>query len=259
MLMHMQHENDITRDDTSPMRILFESDDVVVIDKPSGVMVHADGYADGPTVVDWFLRHCPEASGVGETATLTTGPRKGEELDRSGVVHRLDTETSGVLILAKHQKAFVHLKRQFHDHHVQKEYRTFVYGTMKEDHGSIDRPIGRSAKDFRLRSAQRGAKGTLRESYTEWELLGTNNGNSYLRVLPKTGRTHQIRAHLKAIDHPVVCDRLYAPNHPCALGFDRLALHALRLSLTLPGGEEKTFEAPLPESFLKAGEGFART
>lgn len=258
MLMHMQHENTTATGRTPAIDILFEDDDVVVINKPSGIMVHADGYTDGPTVVDWFIRQYPDAAGVGEPATLTTGSRKGEPLDRSGVVHRLDTETSGVLLLAKHQNAFIHLKRQFHDRHTKKEYRAFVYGTMKEDHGTIDRPIGRSAKDFRLRSAQRGAKGTLREAHTEWELLGTNNGHSYLRMLPKTGRTHQIRAHAKAIDHPVVCDRLYAPNHQCALGFTRLALHAFRLSLVLPGGVERAFEAPLPEVFVKAAAGCAQ-
>lgn len=233
--------------------ILYEDDNVVVINKPDGLLVHADDATEKETVVTWFLEHVPNARGVGEEGVQ----KDGIPVDRSGVMHRLDRETSGVMILAKHQEAFLHLKTQFQSRAVFKEYRAFVYGTMKEGWGSIDRPIGRSAQDFRLRSAQRGAKGVLRPSVTGWERIGQNESYAYLKVFPKTGRTHQIRVHLKAINHPIIGDSLYAPGMPSALGFDRLALHAHILELELPSHEVKRFVAPLPHSFIVAADGLS--
>jgi 23S rRNA pseudouridine1911/1915/1917 synthase len=236
--------------------VLYEDDDVCIINKPAGVMVHSDGRSKDETVVDWFLSRAPEARGVGESSMTPDGI----PLERSGVVHRLDRETSGVLILAKNQKAHEVLKAEFHDRRAKKEYRAFVYGSMKERWGTIDRPIGRSAKDFRLRSAQRGAKGTLRDAVTDWELIGQNEHFAYLKMFPKTGRTHQIRVHLKAIGRPVVADYLYAPQNLLEgenLGFDRLALHAYKLSLTIPNGEEKDFVAQLPQVFIEAEDTLA--
>lgn len=238
--------------------IIYEDDDMVVIDKPSGVLVHGDGResADtqvaGETVADWHVARAPLARGVGEPVVLPDG----RTIDRHGVVHRLDQETSGVLVLAKTPEAFLHLKAQFHDRVAKKEYRAFVYGRMSEQRGMIDRKIGRSAKDFRLRSAQRGARGRLRDAETAWECVSATSEYSYLRLLPKTGRRHQLRVHLKALNHPIVGDRLYAPaavaRAPRALGFDRLALHAFTLTLTMPSEQVETFTAPLPASFLHA-------
>lgn len=239
------------------IKILFENDDVVVIDKPEGVMVHDDGHSDDETIVDWFLKYVPDAKGVGEPQQSPDG----KDLERSGVVHRLDRETSGVLVLAKHQDAHVHLKKQFHDRLVHKEYRAFVYGPVREQWGTIDRQIGRSAKDFRLRSAQKGAKGTLRDAVTDWELIGTGRYNdehfSYLKLIPKTGRTHQLRVHLKAIDRPIVGDTQYASSHierSSNLDLERLALHAHILDIVLPDSEEERFIAPLPIEFDQAAE-----
>lgn len=250
----------IFRSAMSDISILFENDDVIVIDKPAGLRVHEDGFDASPTVVDWFLARVPSAKGVGEPGK---GPN-GEPLERSGVVHRLDAETSGVLIFAKTQDAFALLKQQFHDRLVKKEYRAFVYGSMKDKWGTINRPIGRSARDFRRRSAERGAKGMLRDAVTDWECLqsGTYEGDAFaeLRLKPKTGRTHQLRVHLKAIDHPIVCDPLYAGSRgesQNTLGFSRLALHAHMLTLTLPGGGVSTFTAPLPQPFQEAAERIA--
>lgn len=242
----------------SEPQILYEDTDVLVVNKPSGMMVHNDGRNEGETVVDWFLSRAPSARGIGEGGFA----QDGSLLERSGVVHRLDRETSGVLVLAKTQDAFIHLKQQFHDHLIKKEYRTFVYGTMKEKWGTVNRPIGRSTKDFRLRSAQRGARGTLREAITDWELIGQSNTHAYLKITPKTGRTHQIRVHLKAIGRPIVHDELYASEELLkgdTLGFSRLALHAYALKLTLPTGEEKSFLAPLPLDFEIASTTIATT
>jgi len=240
--------------------VLYESDDVVVIDKPVGLLVHADGKTEATTVVDWFLARCPEAKGVGEQAN----DQVGNELDRSGIVHRLDRETSGVMILAKNQKAYEHLKYQFHERLVLKEYRALVYGRINDRWGTINRPIGRSVKDYRRRSAERGAKGVLREAITDFERIGMGEFNdepfSYIKLFPKTGRTHQLRAHLRAIDRPIVGDTLYAAhlqersNH---LDLDRLALHAHVLEIMLPDKQTERFIAPVPLSIEQAAERIA--
>jgi 23S rRNA pseudouridine1911/1915/1917 synthase len=244
----MQSANAETESD---IQVLYEDDDVVVINKPAGMLVHDDGSGTEHTVVDWLLALAPEARAVGEPGHA----QDGSELTRSGVVHRLDKDTSGVLILAKTNEAFQHLKAQFKDRHAKKEYRAFVYGAMREKWGTVDRPIGRSAKDFRKRSAERGSRGMRRNAVTDWELIGQNDEYAYLKVLPKTGRTHQIRVHLKAIGRPVVGDALYAPKNLLEqdnLGFSRLALHAYMLSIGLPNGETKRFIAPLPPEFEAA-------
>lgn len=241
------------------IEVIFENDDVLVINKPAGLFVHDDGH-DRETVVDWLLQRVPEVKGVGEPGFS----KSGEELDRSGVVHRLDAETSGVLLLTKTQKAYDHVKKQFHDRHVKKEYRAFVYGYLNERWGTIDRHIGRSAKDHRLRSAQRGAKGTMREAVTDWELIGKGEYEgepfSYVKLMPKTGRTHQLRVHLKAIDRPIVGDRLYAGKKlelSNNIGLDRLALHAHMIELILPDGSDQRFIAPLPDAFMMAADAIA--
>lgn len=242
------------------VEIIYEDSNVLVINKPVGMMVHEDGKNEGETVVDWFLSREPQARGVGEPGTNP----EGKELERSGVVHRLDADTSGVLILAKTQAAFEHLKSQFHDRLVKKEYRAFTYDHMRESWGTIDRPIGRSASDFRLRSAQRGAKGTLRDAVTDWELIGKGEHAgepfSYVKLKPKTGRTHQLRVHLKAIDRPIVGDVLYAGKKleiSNNLELNRLALHAHILELTLPNEGEKRLIAPIPIDFEQAAERIA--
>ena len=232
--------------------ILYEDTDVVVITKPAGVLVHPDGVSDEKTISDWMVEQYPQSVSVGEPLTL----KDGVEIKRPGVVHRLDRDTSGVLILAKTSDAYEHLKTQFQERDASKEYLAFVYGVFKQQKGVVEAPIGRSAKDFKQWSAQRGARGALRDAYTEYEVLGSDREHSIVRFLPKTGRTHQIRVHAKYLNHPLVCDRLYAPKHECSLGFSRVALHAHRLSLMLPNGEQKTFEAPLPDDFIQALEGF---
>jgi len=232
--------------------ILFESDDYIVINKPSGLVVHADGRTAEESVASWVAERHPEMSEVGEPLTLANG----EVINRPGIVHRLDRETSGVLILAKNQNAFLHLKQQFQDRQVNKKYHTFVHGNLKEDEGEINRPIGKSSKDFRRWSAQPGARGELREASTLYRVLGRAEGLTFVEVEPKTGRTHQIRVHFKAIHHPVVGDKLYAENQPGKLGFKRTALHAREITFLDVSGKSVTVEAPYPIDFLNAIEKF---
>ncbi|MCB9815225.1 RluA family pseudouridine synthase [Candidatus Nomurabacteria bacterium] len=244
---------------TEPV-VLYEDEDVLVINKPYGWLVHEDGHNEAPTVVEWFCGRVPLARGVGEPGLSS----KGEALERSGVVHRLDRETSGVLILAKNQSAYTYLKQQFKDRLAYKEYRAFVYGRINDRWGTINRPIGRSSKDHRRRSAERGAKGVLREAITEFERIGMGEYEeesfSYVKLMPKTGRTHQLRAHLRAIDRPIIKDELYAENKiPKSnnLGLNRLALHAHILELALPNGSTERFIAPVPLDFEAAAERIA--
>ena len=213
------------------MPILYEDADVVAVAKPAGLLTHTDGKSDATTAEDWF-----EAKYQGG----------------AGYIHRLDRDTSGVLVFAKNAPAYEFLRKAFHDRTVQKTYLAFIYGVPKEKKGVIDFDIGRSRKDFRLRSAQPKAKGRLRASVTNYEVVGESDGHALLKVNPETGRTHQIRVHLKAIHHPIVGDVLYAPHRPPALGISRLGLHAYALDLPLPHGASALITAPVPNDLIPA-------
>jgi 23S rRNA pseudouridine1911/1915/1917 synthase len=229
------------------MEILYEDKDLLIINKPTGLVVHSDGKTDELSVADWILEKYPEMKEVGEPWRLAD-----RTIYRPGIVHRLDRETSGVLLVAKTEECYLYLKDLFQTRAVSKIYNAFVYGEMKRDEGVINRPIARSKKDFRQWSASRGARGAAREAVTRFGVLKKSAEASYLEVRPETGRTHQIRVHLKAINHPVICDKLYAPKRPPILGFERLALHARRLQFKDMSGKDINVEAPLPPDFQKA-------
>ncbi len=228
--------------------IVYENTDVLVIDKPAGLIVHSDGRTEESSVVDWILEKYPALKDVGESWTSP----QGEVVPRPGIVHRLDRTTSGVMIIAKTAEAHSFLKNQFQERSTEKIYDALVYGHPKEDVGVIEMEIGRTKTDPRRWSAQFGKKGKLRAAITEWKVLmrgidpETGEKVSHIEASPKTGRTHQVRVHLKAIHHPIVCDPLYADGKPCLLGLMRPALHARSLTITLPSGERKTFTTPPP-------------
>lgn len=234
------------------IEILYEDSDYVVVDKPSGLVVHSDGKTEEPTLVDWILNHYPGLSGVGEPLKLSDGTM----IDRPGIVHRLDRETSGVIVIAKDQNSFLHFKERLKNRETSKIYNAFVYGKLKHHIGVMDRKIGKSRKDFRMWSAQRGARGTMRDAITEYNVLKERDEASFLEVRPITGRTHQIRVHMKAIHHPVVCDKLYAPNNECILGFERLALHASSIAFLMPDEKWLKISSSLPPDFKRALEAF---
>jgi len=236
-------------------RILFENDEIVAIDKPAGVMTHPDATTTNETASDWFARAYPASKEVGETQYLVNG----KELHRPGVVHRLDRETSGVLVFCKTAQVHAHLKEAFKTRDIEKAYLAFVYGVPKEREGVIDFSIGRSRKDFRLRSAQPKARGTLRDAITHYRVVSDIGTHALIEAKPRTGRTHQIRVHLKAIHHPIVCDALYAPKHPCDLGLSRLGLHAYQLTVPLISGERVTITSPVPEDMREAMGKFPET
>ena len=229
-------------------RIIYEDEDILAINKPAGIIVHGDGRTKEDSVSGWLVQKYPEAKGVGEMIRLEGG----DIIDRSGVVHRLDRDTSGVLLLAKTQKGFEHLKSQFLNREIKKTYYAFVYGNVKEDHGTLSMPIGKSPSDFRKYSAGRGATGEMREAVTYFKVLKRSDGVTLVEAKPKTGRTHQIRVHFQSLQRPVVCDKLYASSKPNLLGFTRLALHAREVVFKdLEDGQHSVL-ADFPSDFLGA-------
>ena len=245
------------------IKILFENKDLLIINKPAGISVHGDGREKRKTIADWVLDKYPKLKNVGEPFFTEIKGGKKLEIKRPGIVHRLDKETSGVLLIAKNQKTFLFLKEQFQNHKIKKVYNAFVYGIVSPPkasllsgkRGVINAPIGRSPKDIRMWTAGRGAKEPLREARTEYSVIKSfkseNKNFSYLEIHPKTGRTHQIRVHFRYINHPVVSDPLYRGREDLALGMKRLALHARSLTFLLPNGELETVEAPYPIDFNK--------
>lgn len=227
--------------------ILYEDPHILALYKPAGLTVHPDGKRDEPTLVDWIVEHYPQTKEVGE---------KMGDVIRPGIVHRLDKETSGVILVAKDQETHQFLKDQFQNRTIQKKYYAFVYGELKDKYGTINRPIGRSKSDFRKWSATRGARGELREAETWYTVIKTTKLASYVMAEPKTGRTHQIRVHFASINHPIVHDPLYGSGKAALFGFTRNALHAGEITFTNMEGKQITVEAPLPEDFVEAKKEF---
>jgi 23S rRNA pseudouridine1911/1915/1917 synthase len=224
------------------LEILYEDPAVVVVNKPAGMVVHpAAGHARG-TLVNALLHHVKDLSGIGGQA-------------RPGIVHRLDRGTSGLMVVAKHDRAHAELARQFHDREVEKEYVALVWGVVRAGR-RIDAPIGRDPADRKRMSARARRARTAVTRVTRAVQL---RGVSLLHVAIATGRTHQIRVHLHSIGHPVVGDALYGgihrrvPPHLRAVShLDRPFLHAGRLAFAQPtNGSRLEFECPLPEDLQR--------
>jgi 23S rRNA pseudouridine1911/1915/1917 synthase len=226
--------------------IIYEDDTLLAVNKPSGLVVHADGRTVEPTLSDWVIAHYPHLKDIGGMHTLDTG----RYAVRAGILHRLDRETSGIILIAKNDEAFYFLQRQFLDHSIQKTYFAIVEGVLDAKEGVIDLPIGRSRADFRQFTTGDDARGTLRSAVSQFKVLQQGNGFALLELSPQTGRTHQLRVHMKALGHPIVSDTRYGTKE--ALGIKRVALHAGKLDFTHPNGSKMTLEAPLPPDFEAA-------
>lgn len=251
------------------MNIIYENKDVLVVNKPAGIAVHPDETHKTGTLVQEILKTRPEIKTVGDPAFGGAG-----ELNiRPGIVHRLDKDTSGILIIAKNQPAFEYLKNQFQNRKVKKTYLALVVGKLKNKKGVIDLPIGRSKFSPTKRLASEKARGRLREAVTEYKVLEffdiglTSDVGKFTLVeaYPKTGRTHQIRVHFKALGHPIVCDKLYGKKPACRqagpicpFGLNRQFLHAYSLELTLPDNTRSRFETDLPEDLKKVLKGLRK-
>ena len=214
--------------DVIPLPILYEDDDVLVIDKPAGIISHSRG------------RYWQEAS-VASFIRAKTKDLKGE---RAGIVHRLDRATSGVMIAAKNEKSQQYLQKQFADKKVQKEYIAIVSGEIDPPEAHIFVSLMRNPKKPQLFMPHKDGK----YAETTYKVLQTANNLSLVKLLPFTGRTHQLRVHMQYIKHPIIGDVLYGDPDTKE---ERMYLHAQKLSLSLPNGQNKTFEAPLPEIFNK--------
>lgn len=217
-----------------PLTIIYEDADIVVVDKPAGMVVHpAHGHHSG-TLVNALLAHCPDLTGIG-----------GEQ--RPGIVHRLDKDTSGLLIVAKNDAAYHHLQSQFQARLVHKTYSALVEGVPQAAHGVIDAPIGRDPQHRQRMAIATGSSRGRREARTEYRVVEYFPYHALLEAEPVTGRTHQIRIHLAFIGHPIVGDRVYGFRRQ-RLAVPRQFLHAARIAFALPGsGQPVEFTSPLPE------------
>jgi len=235
--------------------ILHEDEHIVVINKPAGIIVHSDGKREEETIVDWFVARYPDSADVGEEPIETDS---GAVIRRPGIVHRLDRDTSGVLVLCKTDAAHEHMKEQFKNHTTEKTYAAVVYEDMKKDEYVVDAAIGRAKTFGRWTAIPKAIRGKTRDAYTTItvESRFENKGKQYTRIkaVPKTGRTHQIRVHLQYLNHPIIADPLYSGKRNDTkynLGFERQALHAQQLVFKDLNDQELTMNAPLPEEFTK--------
>ena len=217
-----------------PLDVVYEDSDLIVVNKPRGLVVHpAPGHPDG-TLVNALLYHCGDSlSGVGGAK-------------RPGIVHRIDKDTSGLLVAAKNDFAHQGLSAQLADHSLCRVYEAVACGSFRETAGTVDRPIGRHPTDRkRMAVTERNSKPAV----THWELLASYKGYSHIRCRLETGRTHQIRVHMASLGHPLLGDGLYGARCPDK-GLEGQCLHARQLRLIHPRtGGELTLECPLPDYF----------
>lgn len=224
------------RAENIPLDIVYEDDDLLVVNKPKGMVVHpAPGNSDG-TLVNALLYHCKGSlSGINGVI-------------RPGIVHRIDKDTSGLLMVAKNDRAHLGLAEQIKEHSFDRVYETVVYGQFKEDSGTVNAPIGRHPVD-RKRMAVTASHS--REAVTHFQVLERLNGFTHLRVQLETGRTHQIRVHMAYIGHPVAGDPVYGPRKVIS-ELHGQCLHAREIGFTHPvTGERMHFSSPLPDYFVR--------
>lgn len=220
-----------------PFEVLYSDDDIVVVNKPPGVVVHPGAGRPDKTLANGLLARFPEIADVGEET-------------RPGIVHRLDADTSGLLVVARSAEAYPVLVEAMSAHLVERVYAALVDGIVSDDRGTVDAPIGRAAKQ----RTKMAVSNDGRWARTHYDVEERNRRNSvtWLRCQLETGRTHQIRVHLAAIGHPVIGDTVYGPRTGSTY-IDRVALHAHQLGLHHPvTGEPLQFEAPLPDDMVAA-------
>lgn len=219
-----------------PLEVVYEDDDLLVVNKPAGMVVHpAPGNSSG-TLVNALMHHC------GDNLSSING------VIRPGIVHRIDKDTSGLLMVAKNDKAHSSLSQQLSEHSITRRYKTIVYNNIKEEEGTINQPIGRDPKN-RLRNAVTDQNS--RHAVTHYRVLERFGKFTFVEAELETGRTHQIRVHMSFIKHPLLGDELYGPVKN-KQGAKRQMLHAGILGFVHPStGEYMEFESPLPEDFQK--------
>ena len=222
-----------------PLDILYEDDYMIVVNKAAGMVVHPAPGHDSGTLVNALLFHCPALPGIGN-------------VQRPGIVHRLDKDTTGAMVVAKTDQAMQHLQEQIRTKTAQREYLAIVYGSPSEDSGTVDQPIGRHPVDRKKMGIVPEEKWG-RHAVTHWAVKERLGNYSVLHYQLDTGRTHQIRVHSAHMGHPVIGDPLYTSNRSLGINLTGQVLHAWRLSLDHPvTGDRTTHVAPLPQEFEKA-------
>jgi 23S rRNA pseudouridine1911/1915/1917 synthase len=220
--------------------IIFENETILVINKPSGLVVHPYDYSTEETLLDFLLAYIPDSFVIDNSVTL----QDKRVINLGGIVHKLDRDTSGVLVIAKNQKTFDELKSQFRNHTTKKTYVALLEGIVKEDQFTINAPLGRNKKDYKQQVNPINPRGELRDAITDVQVITRNeiHTSTLVELTPKTGRTHQLRAHMSHIGHPIVGDKAYGSTH----GSTRIMLHAKTLMFDL-NGEKYFFATDIPE------------
>lgn len=216
--------------------IIYIHDNFAVVNKPPGISMHGGNRIAGPTLADWIAGRFPETRHVGDDPSM-----------RPGIVHRLDKDTSGVVVVARTQHTFEYLKHLFKNRRVEKIYLALVAGRVAKKSGIIDLKIGRLVKNPAIRGTERQRIKNEREARTEYRVLEYLPGFTLIEVTPKTGRMHQIRVHFSALGNPVAGDRMYGKNVMPPMGLHRQFLHASSISFSYPEGKRWRFEASLPD------------
>jgi 23S rRNA pseudouridine1911/1915/1917 synthase len=223
------------------IEIIFQNKDFLVINKPAGISVHPLNFTDTDTLVNVLLAKFPEIKSIGDKSS-------GSKL-RPGIVHRLDKETSGVILVARNQKTFTALKKMFQARKIEKKYLAWVYGQIFEKEGLIEKALSRSRNYKKQIIAKENSIRKIREASTYYKVKKTIDHFSLLEVFPKTGRTHQIRIHLQSIGHPLVGDKIYKNKQNLPLPkVNRQLLHSERIKFLL-NGKNFSFQAPPPQDF----------
>lgn len=236
------------------IKIIYEDDSFLVLNKPAGLITHPKNLTDTQnSVTGWLTEKYPELKNVGEPFIAS-----GKEIPRAGVVHRLDKDTSGLLLVAKNNKAFFYLKNLFQERKIKKYYLALVNGEPKEPKGVISLPLGRMGLKRTTRIA--GKKLTdKKEAVTEYRTVKNYNGFTLLEVMPRTGRTHQIRVHLNSLGTPVSGDKVYGfKKLKSPTGLTRMFLHAYKLEFTAPDGKRLAIETDPPEDLKKVLKDLSR-
>lgn len=227
--------------------ILGENKYILAVNKPAGLITHSDGRTIEPSLAEWLIARCPYLEDIGEPWVSP----QGERVRVGGLAHRLDRMTSGVLLAAKTNDAFVYLRDQFKKRSIQKTYLALVHGYMREESGEIVAEIARSRERPKRWFAKSRDASHPRAAITRWRVVQrarfAGAPTTLVEACPLTGRTHQIRVHFASIGHSLVADHLYAPPDAPTLGFSRSLLHASRIVLALPDGTQAIYEAPLPD------------
>lgn len=238
-----EKEEGIFSNNDIPLDVIFENEDIIVINKPAGIQVHPSHNERKKTLVNGLVARFPEIMDVHDGSV---------DADlRPGIVHRLDKDTSGVMVIARNMKSFDALKESFKERHVEKKYVAIASGIFSEKEGVIEKPIARSTSYRKQVIARNNTKTTIRSAMTSYKVRSEHGEYSVVDVFPKTGRMHQIRIHLASVGHPVVGDMVYGDKKSITgkNGASRQLLHAESISFTL-FGEKYEFLAPLPKDFL---------